>query len=77
MISSTKTPIKAMTNDSLLEYLGAICGVDYNAASKGMKADLVLATLGNRIGDVTSNTGNWIGEGVANALRGLVTWQRT
>lgn len=55
MVTSAVNPFLFMSNTSLLEYLGNMCGVDLKLNNLDAKVDMALTMMGNRVMDISTN----------------------
>lgn len=55
MVSSTAHPLRYMSNTSLLEYLGNMCGIDLKANNWTTKAEIGIKLLQNKVIDIPTN----------------------
>lgn len=75
MVTSSDNPFLFMKNDSLLEYLGNLCGVDLKTNNLDLKAELAVDMMLSRIRDIPASLGRASGEWLANKVRSIFQFQ--
>lgn len=73
MISPSNKPFLFFSNNGLIEFLGATCGVDMSIPSIELKVKIAMAVFLNSVTDLPTNWYRDIKEGVINDINSLLT----
>lgn len=74
MVTSSKNPFLFMQNNSLMEYLGVMTGIDLKANNFPVKYQLAVNALSNKVSDIPTNIGRGIYDSkIVNEIRKFTT----
>ena len=75
MVTSSTNPLLFFGNDSMLQYLGNLCGLDLKTNDMQIKKELAMELIQNKVMDIPRNLGYRVGETFSNMLSGLFQFQ--